>query len=66
MEATVYPTGVPMYSDSFIPAAAQVLYYVIDSTGDLRNTPPKTGRPYPDKSLSVYYVIEHIKEKEVR
>jgi hypothetical protein len=48
--ATVYPTGVPIYSDSFIPAAAQVVYYVIDHTGDLSNTPPETGRLYPDNS----------------
>lgn len=48
--ATVYPTGVPIYSDSFIPAAAQVVYYVIEHTGDLSNTPPETGRLYADNS----------------
>lgn len=63
--ATVYPTGVPIYSDSFIPAAAQVVYYVIEHTGDLSNTHPDTGKLQPDKSRFVYYVIEHIKEKQV-
>ncbi|KDR14284.1 uncharacterized protein LOC110834656 [Zootermopsis nevadensis] len=42
--ATVYPTGVPMYSDSFIPAAAQVVYHVIEYAKDLNNSDPRTGK----------------------
>jgi hypothetical protein len=41
--ATVYPAGVPMYSDSFIPAAAQVVYHVIEHTKDFNNSSSRTG-----------------------
>lgn len=39
----MYPTGVPMYSDSFIPAAAQVVYHVIEHAKDFNNSDPRTG-----------------------
>jgi len=43
MVATVYPTGIPMYCDSFIPAAAQVSYYVIEHTKDSNSGLQGTG-----------------------